>query len=148
VAGALLGAACSDDGDDNGEPVGDFAIIVGCSELVVPQGDLDECPITVSLTGGEGETVTLNTVELLRAGNEVMTDFNYGQGISMYTEPIPDNLAGEVVGTGAPLSAVLRIVADVESPVGQYQAGIRITYTRGGSTLTETVNFTFEVTAP
>jgi hypothetical protein len=150
LATLLLGfttAACGGSDDGDSDPTGDFAVIVGCSQLLVPQGDLFECPITVSYTGGENESATLNSLELLRGNDEVMTDFNYGQGISMYTDPIPDNLEGSVVGPGAPLSADLRLFADTETPLGPYPAGIRVTYTLGGSTRTETVNFTFSVVA-
>jgi len=149
VVAVLALAACGSDSNGGNGPSGDFAVIIGCSQVLVAQGDLFSCPITVSYTGGEDETATLTSLELLRANDEVMNDFDYGSGISFYTDPIPDNLEGSVVGAGlSPVSADLRVFASPETPVGRYPAGIRYTYTIGGTSRTETVNFPIDVVAP
>lgn len=144
LALCLMGWGCSDSSDD--DSTGQFSVTVDCGAdgvLDVPQTFMSECDLLVEATGGATGTIT--AVELIDGSGAVMTDFDYGSGISLYTDPTPDNLAGVEVSPSAPLEVALRVVADLESPVATYDAAIRVRYTVGGQSYEETRPFEFTV---
>jgi hypothetical protein len=135
----LVSIACGTDSVTS--PDQNFDVHLGCTTFTAPRGDLGECPLTVTATGGQ--SATIESVVLL-ANGQAMTDFEHSPGLSFYTDPTPQNLAGQTVdGTG--LSVGLRAYADVTVTPGNYPAGLRVTYRLAGASSSTTITVPFDI---
>jgi hypothetical protein len=113
----------------------------GCTTFTAPRGDLGECPLTITSTGGQSATV--ESVVLLSNG-QPMTDFEHSPGLSFYADPTPQNLAGQTVDAGG-LGVGLRAYADIGVTPGNYPAGIRVTYRLAGASSSTTITAPFDI---
>lgn len=138
----LIGSILAGCGSDSvTSPDGEFVIQLGCTTFAVPIGDFAECPLSARATGSQ--TAVIQSVTLLADG-QPMSDFQHSTGLSFYSDPTPDNLAGTMVD-GDGLDVDLRAYADPEVAPGSYRAGIRVTYLLGASSTTESAEVEFDL---
>jgi len=139
AAALLVSVACGSDSLTS--PDQNFNVQLGCTTFTAPRGDLGECPVTVTATGGQ--SATIESVVLLSDG-QPMSDFEHSPGLSFYTDPTPTNLAGQMVDA-AGISVGLRAYADLTVAPGNYSAGLRVTYRLAGASSSTTVTVPFDI---
>jgi len=139
AASLLVSVACGSDSLTS--PDKNFNVQLGCTTFTAPRGDLGECPLTVTATGGQ--SATIESVVLLSNG-QPMSDFEHSPGLSFYTDPTPTNLAGQSVDA-AGISVGLRAYADLTVAPGSYPAGLRVTYRLAGASSSTTITVPFDI---